>query len=60
MSDDPTKNNQDEVEREVRAALRSEPRLGATFHLRALEIEPDGSVILDGEVPSIAAKKIAL
>ena len=60
MSDDPPKNNQDEVEREVRAALRSEPRLGATFHLRALEIEPDGSVILDGEVPSIAAKKIAL
>jgi len=30
MSDDQLKNNQDEVEREIRAALRSEPRLGPT------------------------------
>jgi len=28
--------------------------------LRALKIEPDGSVTLEGEVPGIAAKKIAL
>ena len=47
-------------EAEVRAALRSEPRLGPSFHLKALGIEPDGSLVLDGEVPTIAAKKMAL
>ena len=45
-------------EAEVRAALRSEPRLGPSFHLKALGIEPDGSLI--PEVPTIAAKKMAL
>jgi osmotically-inducible protein OsmY len=60
MSDDSSKSNRDEVEAKVRAALRSEPRLGPTFHLKALRIEPDGSVILEGQVPSVAAKKISL
>ena len=60
MSEEPLRNKQDEVEREVRATLRSEPRLGPAFHLKALRIEPDGSVILEGQVPSVAAKKIAL
>jgi osmotically-inducible protein OsmY len=60
MNHDPTQNNRDDVESEVRAALRSEPRLGAKFHLKALLFERDGSVILDGEVPSVAAKKMAL
>jgi nicotinamidase/pyrazinamidase len=60
MGEDPTKEDQTEVETKIRAALRSEPRLGATFHLKALTIEPDGSVILEGDVPSIAAKKLAL
>ena len=44
----------------VRATLRSEPLLGPSFHLRDLRIEQDGSLILDGEVPSVAAKKLAL
>ena len=44
----------------VRSILRSEPLLGPSFHLRDLRIEPDGSLILDGEVPSVAAKKLAL
>jgi len=60
MNEEPLRNKQDEVEKEVRAALRSEPRLGPTFHLKALQIEPDGFVILDGQVPSVSAKKIAL
>src|SRR5208337_4919814 len=60
MSNDSSKSNRDEVEAKVRAALRSEPRLGSTFHLKALGIEPDDSLILDGEVPSVAAKKLAL
>ena len=59
MSEEPLR-NKDELEKEVRAALRSEPRLGPAFHLRALQIEADGAVILDGQVPSVAAKKIAL
>lgn len=44
----------------VRSILRSEPLLGPSFHLRDLRIESDGSLILDGEVPSVAAKKLAL
>ena len=59
MSDEPLR-NKDEIEKEVRAALRSEPRLGPAFHLRTLQIEADGAVILDGQVPSVAAKKISL
>ena len=44
----------------VRGTLRSEHLLGPSFHLRDLRIEPDGSLVLDGEVNSIAAKKLAL
>jgi osmotically-inducible protein OsmY len=44
----------------VRATLRSEPRLGPSFHLHELKLEPDGALVLDGEVPSVAAKKLAL
>jgi len=60
MNHNLSKNNRDEIEAKVRAVLRSEPRLGAAFHLKTLQIERDGSVIVDGEVPSVAAKKIAL
>ena len=44
----------------VRAALHSEPRLGPSFHASELRIEPDGVLVLAGEVPSVAAKKLAL
>ncbi len=47
------------VER-VRTLLRSEPLLGPSFHLKDLRIEADGALVLDGEVPSVAAKKLAL
>lgn len=49
-----------EIEAKVRAVLRSEPRLGPSFHLRDLRLESDGVILLVGEVPSVAAKKIAL
>ena len=44
----------------VRATLRSEPHLGPSFHASELRIEPDGVLVLAGEVPSVAAKKLAL
>lgn len=49
-----------EIEAKVRGVLRSEPRLGPAFHLRELRLDPDGVVLLDGEVPDVAAKKLAL
>lgn len=49
-----------EVLAKVRATLRSEPRLGPSFHASELRIEPDGALVLAGEVPSVAAKKLAL
>lgn len=49
-----------EIESKVRATLRSEPRLGPRFHLKELRLDPDGVILLDGEVPSVAAKKLAL
>jgi osmotically-inducible protein OsmY len=50
----------DQHERSVRAAIASIPRIGPHVHLRALKIERDGVVLLDGEVPDVAAKKLAL
>jgi osmotically-inducible protein OsmY len=49
-----------EIEAKVLSTLRSEPRLGPTFHLRELRFDRDGVVLLDGEVPDVAAKKTAL
>ncbi len=48
------------IEAKIRAALQSEPRLGPSFHLKQIVFEDDGSLVLDGEVPSVAAKKLAL
>ena len=44
----------------ARAAMRSEPRLGPSFHPSELSIGPDGALVLAGTVPSVAAKKLAL
>lgn len=49
-----------EIEAEVRKALRGIPRLGPSFHLRELRVEKDGVILLRGEVPDVASKKIAL
>ncbi|MGI9382083.1 MAG: BON domain-containing protein [Methyloligellaceae bacterium] len=44
----------------VRAALRSEPKLGARFRPDRLAIDDEGTLTIEGEVPSVAAKKLAL
>ena len=46
------------IEEQVRGALKSEPRLGPSFHLRQILFENDGSLVL--ERADIAAKKLAL
>jgi osmotically-inducible protein OsmY len=46
--------------RHVRAALHSEPRLGPKYWPERLEIDDDGTLTIEGEVPSVAAKKKAL
>lgn len=48
------------IEAKIRAALHSEPRLGPSFHLKQIIFEDDGSLVLDGEVPNVASKKLAL
>lgn len=48
------------IEAKVRTVLRSEPRLGPHFHLHELRLDPDGVVLLDGEVPDVATKNLAL
>lgn len=44
----------------VRAALKSEPWLGADFTPESIDIDDDGTATIEGEVPSVAAKKLAL
>jgi osmotically-inducible protein OsmY len=44
----------------VRKTLRSEPRIGPSFHPSELRWEPDGVLVLGGEVPSVAAKTLGL
>lgn len=44
----------------IRAALRSEPRLGAEFAPDRVDVDVEGTVTIEGEVPSVAAKKLAL
>lgn len=44
----------------IRAALRSEPQLGASFTPAKMDIDGEGTLTIEGEVPSVAAKKLAL
>ena len=44
----------------MRAALRSEPRLGPDFSPERLDIDGEGTLTIVGEAPSVAAKKLAL
>ena len=52
--------NRMRIEEQVRSALRGEPRLGSSLELKEITLEKDGSVVLEGEAPSVAAKKLAL
>jgi len=49
-----------EIVREVHAALERDPRVGLRRHPIAIECQPDGTLVLQGETESLAAKKIAL
>lgn len=44
----------------VCAALHSEPRLGAGFNPDRLDINDEGTLTIEGEAPSLAAKKLGL
>ncbi len=46
--------------KEVRSALEHEPRIELHNHPLKISFEPDDSLILEGELPNIAAKKLAL
>jgi osmotically-inducible protein OsmY len=50
----------EEVIRQVRAALERDSRVNLHRHPIAVDCEPDGTIVLEGETESIAAKKIAL
>jgi osmotically-inducible protein OsmY len=60
MTGTPAEQDRIWIAAKVRAALQSEPRLGAPFHLKQIAFEEGGYLVLDGEVPSVAAKKLAL
>jgi osmotically-inducible protein OsmY len=49
-----------EIVREVHAALERDLRVGLRRHPIVIECQPDGSLVLQGETESLAAKKIAL
>jgi osmotically-inducible protein OsmY len=46
--------------KEVRSALEHEPRIKLHSHPLLVSLDPDGSLVLEGDLPSIAAKKLAL
>ncbi len=46
--------------KEVRSALEHETRIELHNHPLRIGFDPDGTLILEGELPSIAAKKLAL
>jgi osmotically-inducible protein OsmY len=49
-----------EIVREVHAALGRDQRIDLSRHPIVIQCEPDGSLVLQGETKSLAAKKIAL
>jgi osmotically-inducible protein OsmY len=46
--------------KEVRSALEHEPRIEFHRHPLVVRLDTDGSLVLEGELPTIAAKKLAL
>lgn len=50
----------DDIVEAVRRAFREEPRLGSGFDLARIAVERDGALYLQGEVASLAQKKLAL
>lgn len=52
--------NSDKVTNAVRSALAREPRIDLHANSLKIELEAENALILEGELPSLAAKKIAL
>ena len=52
--------NRMRIEAEVRSALKSEPRLASSLQLKEIALENGGSLVLEGDALSVAAKKLAL
>lgn len=50
----------DEMESAVLQAFRADPRLGHDFRLGRISVEDDGTLALEGEVSSVAEKKLAV
>jgi osmotically-inducible protein OsmY len=48
------------IAKEVKAALERDPRVDFRRHAIEVRFDPDGMLILEGELPTIAAKKLAL
>jgi osmotically-inducible protein OsmY len=48
------------IVKEVEAALEHDPRVGFHKHPLKVGFDPDGTLVLEGELPTIAAKKLAL
>ena len=56
----PTSKAEQQTLQQVRATLHSEPRIGPAFRPDRLEIDNEGTLTIEGEVASVAAKKRAL
>jgi osmotically-inducible protein OsmY len=52
--------NRMRIEAEVRSALGSELRLASSLQLKEITLENGGSLVLEGDAVSVAAKKLAL
>jgi osmotically-inducible protein OsmY len=49
-----------QIAEQVRRGWRDDPRLGPAFHLDRVELQPDGALLLEGNVETLAQKKLAL
>jgi osmotically-inducible protein OsmY len=48
------------IVKEVNAALERDPRISFHKHPLKIAVDPDGTLVLEGELENIAAKKLAL
>jgi hypothetical protein len=49
-----------DIVKKVEAALEHDPRVGLHTHPLRVALDPDGALVLEGELPTIMAKKLAL
>lgn len=53
-------NRRETIVKEVDAALEHDPRINLHKHPLKIALDPDGALVLEGELENIAAKKLAL